>query len=852
MRLVRFPTLALVLFPGLAPLGAQDTSARTRVEALLPGLASTEAQKLDQAWTELERLCFQAGRPGAEEERKNVSAAIALQLGEGTPLPARLLLVRALERVGKGEVVTALARLLKPGNDAALREGARRALEANPHVNAKKELRTALREAEGDLLAGLIHSLGVRRDFLATADIIGFAESTEAAVRGAALVALAEIGDVSAVPVLEAALQKAQGTELALARGAYLRLGDSLVRNGERGAARRVYDRAAGFSEGARAAALIGFARAGLQSELERLVAALDAPAPAIRGAALEAAALFPGDAFSRKLVERLASKGSPELVEVLARRGAPAEWEALIQAARSSDRSEVRAAASRRLAAAPAALAAPALAALLDALGASEPVAGAAEAGLAGLALPDPGQVLAAELAGATGARRAALVRLLGARGGARATPTLLPLVSDGDPAVRAAAIGAIGRAGGEGSVEALLQVLERNDRTDRAAAKQALSSLSGDHVDAVLRERLASASGPGRAGLLEVIGARLSPGSLELLVQAARDKEPAMRAAALDGLARAGGPQALPLLLGALGDSDPGVRDAAVKGALRLAEGQAQQDPAGASEVYLKILPAASREEDLRAALRGIGDCAPPEALGALEAHLRPGPLQRDAGRAALRLAERLPEKDQGRARSTYEQLLLLDLDEATATQCVRRLRRLGVAVDPAAARGFLTHWWILGPIPNPEGKLLEAVFPPEQSVDLKAVVEIDGQKLSWQSHQVSSPRGIINLAEAAGGGSHQGVYLTTEITAASDFDGELKIGSDDQVVCWLDGVKLHASRVPRGLQVDQDVIPVKLARGSHRILLKVLNEEGGWEVCLRITTGDGKPAPLEPGGR
>jgi len=161
--------IAFVVVLAVAGLAEDAPSGAERVAASIPDLASGDAGRVDRAWTALESACFAAGRPGAEAERKAVALAIASRLGDETPVETRRILLRALEGIGKGEVIPALAKLLAPGNDPALRDGARRALEANPHVNAKKELRAALTSADGALKAGILRALGARRDFLASA-----------------------------------------------------------------------------------------------------------------------------------------------------------------------------------------------------------------------------------------------------------------------------------------------------------------------------------------------------------------------------------------------------------------------------------------------------------------------------------------------------------------------------------------------------------------------------------------------------------------------------------------------------------------------------------------------------------
>ncbi|MBI4604968.1 MAG: HEAT repeat domain-containing protein [Planctomycetes bacterium] len=833
---------------------AQDESPAAKVAGLAAGLASSDAGAVDRAFVELERTCFQAGRPGAEAERKAVAQALAAQLEGGVPVAARVLVLRLLETCGRGEVVPAISKLLRPENDAGLREGARRALEANPHPNAKRELRAALRTADGALRIGIARSLGVRRDFLAAADLIEVAEEkgNEPAVRLAALEALAEIGDVSAVSVVEAALQELKGPELAAAQRAYLRLADSLARQNERGAARRIYEKALSMGPAPRAAALLGFARAGLQMEVERVAGAIDDPDPRVRGAAIEAAAAFPGEAMTKLLVARLAAGGGPEgrsaLLELLARRGGPDAAAAVLRSARDrKDPGGLRAAALRQLRGGLVeAVRKEALEALLEAIDAGGEPAAAAEEALADL--PGAAEALVQGLADPTGTKRAALIRAAAAQRDARALEAVRAAAKDPLPAVRLAALRALGRLGSAAVVPDLVAALRSAEPAERDAAERSLGLLGGEEASVAVLAAARAEVGPRRAALLRVAGSRAPAAASDLLREAARDPDPAVRVAALDGLARSSDPAALPVLLEALEKGSAEERQAAARGALRFAEALASKDRDRAARLYEQVLGASGREDDLRGALRGLAEVGPPGALEKIRSFLKPGALQRAAGRAALRLAERLPEGQQAGARSIYERILELDVDEATATQCVRRLRRLGVEADFARKAGFVTRWWILAPFPNPQGELWDKALPPESGVDLASPVLHEGEERRWKPYHTPSPRGLVALEEAGYPQSSAGAYLYAEVTGKAACDAVLKIGSDDQVACWLNGEKVHANKVNRGLAPDQDSVEVRLREGANRILLKVLNDGGGWGACLRITGRDGKPLELE----
>jgi HEAT repeat protein len=868
--LTLFPFLVLVRLAGGA-----DTAGKAaeEISALIPALAGSSLPEAERAYAALERLSFQAGRPGAEAERKALAEAISQKLTPDVPLAARMYLVQSLEKLGRGEAIPALGKLLSPQNDPALQDAARRALEANPHINAKKELRGALKHAQGKLKVAIIRSLGVRRDFLASVDLMEAAQDDDPQVKLAGIEALSLVGDVSAVPVVESALEKLKGADLAALTRAYLRLADSLVKNKERGAARRIYQRAMGMGPAARSAALLGFARAGLQTETNRILEATADPDPRVQGSALEAAAILPGEGMTKALLGKLDGTKDPaaraSLLDVLSRRADKEAVGRVAEAAKDEPDPRSRAHALRLLGEAAqgkesrktldgkevGTLDGKELASvLLPALDSGGEPAVAAEEVLSKL----PGAAVTESLVSAgTGAppkKLAALMRILGARRDPKGIDAVKARSKDPSLEVRVAALKSLGSLGDPSTASLLLDAIRSGGGAERDAAVTALARLPGDEAGKAVLAALQGEKGAVRAALLRVLGARRVEGGLEILKAAVAESDPEVCRAAIEGLARADDPSALSVLLEAAEHGSGEVQEAALKGSLRRAEAMAREKSGEALKIYIKALDIATKDDDLRVALQGVAELGeadrPEKTLEKILAFLKPGKLQRDAGRAALRLAERLPEEKQPSAKEIYQRILALDPDEATASQCVRRLRRLGVKMDSARREGFVTHWWILAPLPNPDGGLWERSLSPEKEVELTAEVPVDGKTYRWRHYQTPSPRGLVELDEAGYPASNAGAYLYAEVTLPEDREALFKLGSDDKIAAWLNGKKIHSNPVNRGLSPDQDTVEVKLQKGVNRILLKVLNDGSAWGACLRITDRSGKP--MEVGQR
>ena len=101
---------------------------------------------------ELQNLALNAARPGAEAERAELATILAAKAADAAvPQPARVWVVRQIEYIGAAESVAALTALLN-GQDAELKECARRALEKNPAPAATEAC--GLRSSKAEKQAG--------------------------------------------------------------------------------------------------------------------------------------------------------------------------------------------------------------------------------------------------------------------------------------------------------------------------------------------------------------------------------------------------------------------------------------------------------------------------------------------------------------------------------------------------------------------------------------------------------------------------------------------------------------------------------------------------------------------------
>ncbi len=146
------------------------------------------------------------------------------------------------------------------------------------------------------------------------------------------------------------------------------------------------------------------------------------------------------------------------------------------------------------------------------------------------------------------------------------------------------------------------------------------------------------------------------------------------------------------------------------------------------------------------------------------------------------------------------------------------------------------FEGKWWTIAPFDNPEGKGFDAVYPPEQGIDLtKTYTGKDNHQAKWKEWPEFRYGVVHDLKPRSPVGENAVVYLYHETTVPHAVTGELSLGSDDTLTVWLNGERILANNVIRGAEPDQDFAVLHLRTGKNQILIKICQGGGGWAVYV-----------------
>lgn len=163
---------------------------------------------------------------------------IAILESPDAELKAKMDACRELGHLGTAKAVPALAALL---GKEKLSHMARYGLEPIPDPSVDDALRKALGKLKGRALAGVVASVGVRRDAKAVPTLVRLLDADSADVTAAAARSLARIAAPEAVTALAGKMAAAPATVRMAVADACLECAERLVKDGRRREARPLY-----------------------------------------------------------------------------------------------------------------------------------------------------------------------------------------------------------------------------------------------------------------------------------------------------------------------------------------------------------------------------------------------------------------------------------------------------------------------------------------------------------------------------------------------------------------------------------------------------------------------------------
>jgi HEAT repeat protein len=734
-----------------------------------------------------------------------------------------------LRIIGSVKSVPALATLLV---EERVSHAARYALEGMPFPEAGAALREALSKTSGPVKAGIIDSLGWRRDATAVSSLTKALSDGDPTVAAAAAGALGRLGGKEAIAALSAARTEAPPAAQPAVLDGLLRCADQLLDTGDAKGAALLYRTLLNPKpvDPIGVAAWRGLVIADRGERAELVTKALGSREEPHHIAALKLLReLNDADVLEACIRQWATMPADSQLAVLDARLKLGGDVLPLVNRASQNPDLTVRVAAWQALAncGAPASVLA-----LSRAAASGEPAErDAARDTLARVRGPGVREAMVKQLASAETQEKVELLRAFGERGDSDAAQVLLDAAAE-VPAVRLAALEALGKIASQDTAAPLLGLAARSKSESEcepvlgALYAVCRSSPNKEQATAVLLASMKPLSPAERRLVLPVLSELGTHAAMDAALAATREQDIELRKQAVRVLAQWPNPAPAASLLQLATNTDPVLQVLAVRGCIDLAG--LEPDYSKRLALLQNVLSQCSRSDEKRQALSQLGQVPTPDALHTALGYLGESEVADEAGLAALMIAEKLAGSDPKLAAETADKVLA----RCNTADIVKRA--WAIRVKPAGEGPYIQDWLVSGPYSKPGAIGAQALF------DLSFAPEERNARAEWKP----LPRAkIADLSAFFPGQMNCVAYLKTRVISPQDSKGALLLGSDDGVKAWLNGVVVHGNNVDRGLIIDQDMAPIELKQGPNELLLKITQGGGGWAACARIIGLDGK---------
>jgi hypothetical protein len=150
-------------------------------------------------------------------------------------------------------------------------------------------------------------------------------------------------------------------------------------------------------------------------------------------------------------------------------------------------------------------------------------------------------------------------------------------------------------------------------------------------------------------------------------------------------------------------------------------------------------------------------------------------------------------------------------------------------------------LRRFRLAGPFPyRPGSPLASQTYGPEARAGAPPETFDDGSggRIAWR-RATADAEGTVDL-RAAWDADERLAYALALLRSPRRQRVTLRVFSDDGVMIWLNGERIHANDAVRALDIGPDVVTGTLREGSNVLLLKISNVAHGWAFRVGIETG------------
>jgi|GEM_PF-820754 len=157
--------------------------------------------------------------------------------------------------------------------------------------------------------------------------------------------------------------------------------------------------------------------------------------------------------------------------------------------------------------------------------------------------------------------------------------------------------------------------------------------------------------------------------------------------------------------------------------------------------------------------------------------------------------------------------------------------------------ASLGFVDQWRILGPFDDENKQGFDMPYPPEIELTYEATYKGKTHPVSWRVAPSGLQQGLVPLDQFLDPSEKVAGYALVFIKAPADSPCVLRGGYNEAYKLWVDGEAVASRKRYNGRAFDQFADACTLRKGWNILLVKVCNQEAGWNFAVRVTDAAGR---------
>ncbi|MGC8886034.1 MAG: HEAT repeat domain-containing protein [Verrucomicrobiia bacterium] len=424
-------------------------------------------------------------------------------------------------------------------------------------------------------------------------------------------------------------------------------------------------------------------------------------------------------------------------------------------------------------------------------------------------------------------------------------AAPELLNICkSSTDKNIKIVAFKALSQLGDAKLIPEILSIILTSNNTlpfeEAESAVIALSSRINDpnqRSEPVLSQWNKATNENLKSSLLRIIGGIGDSAALEFLNKIANSQDqPALQDIAVREITRWQDPAAIPILENIYQSTENKTHRAlAFRSCIRLLSSSASNSSNIQETIkhFERAIKNAQNADERKLILAGLPNAPDIKTLDFALSMLGEDAVKLEAAQATLNISSAIWGTNPGEVKQALNKIISSVSDDALRKQATALMKQIDQSI------AYITVWSVAGPYfkeGNNYDALFNIVFPPEEK----------SANVNWNPIPAgTNPKQpfIVDLLKYFGG-EQRVAYARSYIYSPVEQNARLEFGSDDGAKVWLNGKLIYSINVARPITPDSDKVNITLQKGWNELMLKITQNNLGWEYCVKVVKPDGSP--------